>query len=383
LIGALLRVLIQSSSTVSIIAITLAQANLLNAPQTMMIIFGSNIGSAATILLLSGNVKGTTKQIVWFHMIFDFVGGVIFLILFYAETYLHIPLVFALVNRLSNSLARQMANVYIINKIAVAVISSLFSGIACRFLTRVSPPSQEEELARLHYIHEHAMDDPDLALDLIEKEQARLFAHFPEYLHGARKDEMPENAHDYRILSKAFAAISAELTAFLGDLMKNGEIDDATSNRLLNLLDRNNLVGSIERNLFQFVETAKKAARTDSLEMMLYNFIEGMDSLQHAAVEAFESEDGSEIDLLLTITFDRGSLMEQIRKDSFVEGQSLNNQDRANLFYVISLFERGVWLLNKLGKSLRQARTEIGAADTDWSGNEDVKTPVTISSGLN
>src|SRR5581483_10946973 len=340
LVGALLRLFIQSSSTASIIAITLAQANPLDAQQTMMIIFGTNVGSAATVMLLSGNIKGTTRQIVWFHMIFDFVGGALFAVLFYAEIYLHVPLVMALVNRFARTLAGQMAEVYLINRLVVALISASCSSIAYNFLSRVSPPTQEEELTKLHYMHEHAMDDPDLSLDLIEKEHARLFSRFPDYLESAR-NERRADLPDYRLLNKAFVSISTELSAFLADLMKNKDMDSITSGRLLNLIDRNNLIISIEKNVFQFVQTARKASEIRSLEMMLFVFIEGMDSLQHAAVEAMESMRVEEIDLLLTITFDRSNLMEQMRKESFNEGQSLNNQDRGNLFYLISLFERG------------------------------------------
>jgi phosphate:Na+ symporter len=316
-------------------------------------------------------------------MIFDFIGGLVFGILFYVEIYLHVPLVFALVSRLSNSVARQMAHVYLINKFFVAIVSSLFSGAAYKFLVRISPPTQEEELAKLHYIHEHALSDPDLALDMIEKEQSRLLSRFPDYLHAARAEDSPPGTADYRMLSKAFGSISTELTAFLSDLMKNPEMDSTTSNRLLNLLDRNNLIVSVERNLFQFVETARKAGNLESLEMMMYNFIEGMDSLQRAAVEAMQTGNNADIDLLLTITFDRGGLMEQMRKDSFSEGMTLGNQDRANLFYLISLFERGVWLLNKLGKSLKEGHPESLVAQAEWAGEGSPEPALTEASGLN
>jgi len=377
LVGALLRLFIQSSSTASIIAITLAQANLLDAQQTMMIIFGTNVGSAATVMLLSGNIKGTTRQIVWFHMIFDFVGGALFAVLFYAEIYLHVPLVMALVNRFARTLAGQMAEVYLINRLVVALISASCSSIAYNFLSRVSPPTQEEELTKLHYMHEHAMDDPDLSLDLIEKEHARLFSRFPDYLESAR-NERRADLPDYRLLNKAFVSISTELSAFLADLMKNKDMDSITSGRLLNLIDRNNLIISIEKNVFQFVQTARKASEIRSLEMMLFVFIEGMDSLQHAAVEAMESMRVEEIDLLLTITFDRSNLMEQMRKESFNEGQSLNNQDRGNLFYLISLFERGVWLLNKLGRSLKKLAAEDTGTEPEWSVEPAVEHALTM-----
>ena len=383
LIGALLRVLIQSSSTVTIIAITLAQANLLDANQTMMIIFGTNIGSAVSVLLLSGNLKGTTRQIVWFQTIFDFIVGVIFLILFYAEIYLHIPLIVALINRLSNSLARQMADVYLINKFVVAFISAFSSGFVYKYLVRFSPPTQEEELTKLHYIHEHALDEPDIALDLIEKEQTRLFSRFPDYLHSARKEQSPMETADYRILNKAFTVVSIELSAFLADLMKSNEMDSITSGRLLSLIDRNNLLVSIEKNLFQFVQTARKMSEIESLEMMMFVFIEGMDSIERVAVEAMQSGKESDIDLLLTITFDRSNLMEQTRKDSFNEGQSLNNQDRANFFYLISLFERGVWLLNKLGRSLKNLQTEEAITNGEWTAELTDDETMTQAGSLN
>ena len=49
-------------------------------------------------------------------------------------------------------------------------------------LHRLAPPTPAENLSRPRYIYEQALAEPDTAVTLVEREQARIFALLPLHL---------------------------------------------------------------------------------------------------------------------------------------------------------------------------------------------------------
>ena len=99
----------QSSTAVSILAIGLAQTGLLGPFPTMMALYGANLGSTFARMLLSSGLKGTVRQLTAFQDLFKIVGAALFVSLLYLELFGGVPLVRALVLRLSTRIDRQMA----------------------------------------------------------------------------------------------------------------------------------------------------------------------------------------------------------------------------------------------------------------------------------
>jgi hypothetical protein len=76
------------------------------------------------------------------------------------------------------------------------------------------------------------------------------------------------------------------------------------------------------------------------------------------------------IDLLVDITGDRGDLMEQIRQSYLAEERSVDAHDRAVLLQVTNVFERIIWMMQRLARLLdRNGRTplETGIAPVESS----------------
>jgi phosphate:Na+ symporter len=80
-VGALLRFIAQSSSTVTILLMTLAHAGILSLEQVALGIYGTYIGSGLTVIFFSTNIKGTPKQISYFQAFFDFFGAFLMVLL--------------------------------------------------------------------------------------------------------------------------------------------------------------------------------------------------------------------------------------------------------------------------------------------------------------
>jgi len=80
LLGAFLRVVIQSSSAIVIIGIAFAQAGLLTREQVLLLMYGTAIGVGGSTLLLSSNLQGVPRQIAIFQGLINAFTGLFLLI---------------------------------------------------------------------------------------------------------------------------------------------------------------------------------------------------------------------------------------------------------------------------------------------------------------
>jgi phosphate:Na+ symporter len=59
-----------------------------------------------------------------------------------------------------------------------------------------------------------------------------------------------------------------------------------------------------------------------------------------------QSDEGGDLQLIESLTSDRGSLMDSIR-DKVLTDQSISNQDQKSLFLLTRIFERLLWQVRK------------------------------------
>src|SRR5262249_52884334 len=76
--GPVLAVLSQSTAAVALLAVTLGKAGLLGADETMMVIYGGNVGSPFARMVLSSGLRGSSRQIARFQDLFKIAGSALF-----------------------------------------------------------------------------------------------------------------------------------------------------------------------------------------------------------------------------------------------------------------------------------------------------------------
>jgi phosphate:Na+ symporter len=80
----------------------------------------------------------------------------------------------ALVTGMSDSIDKQMAYVYFLFNFGGAIIFSFLVDPFHRFLTHFWPATEEENKSKVKYIYDQALQEPETAMDVAEKEQERL-----------------------------------------------------------------------------------------------------------------------------------------------------------------------------------------------------------------
>ncbi len=103
-LGGLITAIVQSSSVVTAITLSLARNNLITLSIAIAISLGSNIGTCITAFLASINGGKKAKALAKGHFLFNLLG-VIFVLLFY-------PLFLKLINYIDGSLMRKIANAH-------------------------------------------------------------------------------------------------------------------------------------------------------------------------------------------------------------------------------------------------------------------------------
>jgi len=350
--GAFLAFVAQSAAAVSVVAITLTKAELFNVDQTMMIIYGTNVGASCITWFLSTGLKGTTKQLAMSQVFFNYLGGLLFVPLFYLELYTQLPLVKAGVTSVTTNIEQQMALVYLVFNLVVCLALSFTLNPYHRLLQRFWPPTQEEDESKVTFIHEKALNDPESAMDLVEKEQLRLVERLPVYMAGLRSALSTGEKFNFPSIHDPFKSVSTEVQSFLNELHAK-DLPRQSSDRFLNLLNRQTFIDTLEDNVYQLAESVYHSSCSDDLKKLILNFVEGLDAILLTAVEAVGGDDKSEVDILIDVTADRGGLMENIRATYLSGERQLGQDDKSLLLYITHLFERIVWLLSRLGIGLR------------------------------
>jgi phosphate:Na+ symporter len=355
LIGAVLTIIAQSSTVVSLIAIALTKADILEVNDTIMLIYGTNVGSSLITWFLSSGIKGTGKQLVMYQVIFNFVGAIFLIPLFYLEVHSHVPSIKWLVGQLASSVEQQMALVYVLFQIVPAIVMFIFMNQFHNFLTRTWPITEEEHLSKLKYIHDHALSDPQTAMDLAEREQLHLMKFLPQYLESAMsKMESGKESISIQTLHTAFQSISDELKSF-GNELVNADLDVSTSERLMNLRNQHEIIVSIEESIYQFVSSMRENGTPDELKELMNSLLNSMHAITLTAVDTMETLSESDVNTLMAITGERGSLMQSIRSSYLIGNDSLDYESKSALLNVTNLFERIVWLLARLARLLSEA----------------------------
>ena len=354
LIGAAAAMIVQSSLTIMILTITFNQLGVLTPDQTIMAIYGAHVGSSTITWILALDLRGTAKQIVIVQISLNLVGAFIMVSLFYIEKYTGIPLIKAFVALLFNQIEQQMSAICILfNAIAALVLTILKTPLA-RFLQWLCPPTEEEEWSKVKFLHDQMLKNPETALELVQKEQSRLFVRFPLYIENARKNN-PEEISSLLSIHKAFTTVSQEIETFLSEILKSCSIQQTTE-QAMNIKNRQDLIKSFEQTLFDLIQMLLTWCTGKSDKTLKETFVEGLDFLILTASDAFEKNDMDSIDSILLVTEDRSELMQQMRKQILANNAELSSNDRMIFLQITSLYERTTWILGRIGLLLQQEK---------------------------
>ena len=176
-VGAGVTLLAQSSSTVTILVVALAETGLLDGAQAGTAVCGAALGSGLSVLMLARGLRGAARRLATFQVLFKALGAALLLLPFLLWRGGPLP-GFLDAMDLPHRLGVLFVAIQVVPALLVAPLHRWLPGL----LERLSPATAEEALSRARYLYDGALEDPPTALDLAAREQARLLGRLPALL---------------------------------------------------------------------------------------------------------------------------------------------------------------------------------------------------------
>ena len=306
ILGALLTFIVQALVPVVAFGIGLAAADLVGVEQVLMYIYGSYVGLAISVMVVSYGLSGTARQLGMFWAIQVFFSAAILVGLLYVEVYLNVPLVVALVTWPDIGLGPQMALAVIVFGMPSRIVVLAAPDWTMAQFARVWPASVEERESQPHYIHDQAMDDAETALDLTHLEQRRVLRMYSGYLEYAREGQPAGAIRDWA------REVNGRIDEFLDELARQrpGE----SSERRNTVLSRQKLITWLEEQ-FSALPEALLGLPEDDLVMdgFRMSVVEGTDAAMLIFLDALEEDDADGWEFVEQLMGDRRSLMQEVR----------------------------------------------------------------------
>ncbi len=329
LAGIAAAVLLQSNTGAAILVITFASTGFLNLESAMLLIYGTNLGAIGLRMFLAAGLHGSSLRLVRLEDLFCIFSGCVMVTL-YALEHMGIPLVAALVNSFHVEIATKLAMVFLLSNLIPALLISPLLGPCATLLKKLWPdrPAAEDP-SKPMYILTPALEDPSTALDLMEKELARLLATIKTVAPQTEKDEPSQDFQNLALAIEKFAA----------KLASRGALDEVTAGHLHILRAELSIIRHIEEGVRYFAAALDRQAGPAELRPTL-------DDLLQLAVHACASNETPVVDELWARTKLKGPEM-----------TDLQNKIQASSLTATALFEDftiAVWTMHRLAKLLKR-----------------------------
>ncbi|HEY8655972.1 MAG TPA: Na/Pi cotransporter family protein [Candidatus Limnocylindria bacterium] len=165
LLAAVFSALVRSSAATIGVALSFAAGGLMNLDGAMAIIFGANIGTAASALLASVGANAEARRVALAHAVFKVVGVALFL---------PFSVLFAdLVRMTTSDPQRQIANAHSLFNLIGALLFLPFTPFAADIFTRLVPDSRRPDVGAM-YLNPNVIDTPAVALGQALRELLRM-----------------------------------------------------------------------------------------------------------------------------------------------------------------------------------------------------------------
>jgi phosphate:Na+ symporter len=248
-----------------------------------------------------------------------------------------------------------MALVNLFFNLGMATLLSLMMPTMLKLLDRWWPPLSTEDLATVEHLHPQSLADPETALDLAEKEQARLIGRLPTYLTALRPTPGQKTKVDVQDMHRAFGLLWSEVDSFLTTLL-HMPLTNKTAARVTNVHNRNGVIRLLEETLHHLVTSVSSSPRSPRLDDLVDNFVEALDFILLTAGDAAANREPDDARLLAGLCADRGEMMGKIRA-LYLSGElELGPKDKSLLLDLTTQFDRIVWMLGRYAGLIEQER---------------------------
>jgi phosphate:Na+ symporter len=347
-IGAAMSFLVQSSLAPIVLTIAFQTAGLFSLADSIMVVYGANVGSSILTLVLSSSMAGQSKQVAMYQTAYNFVGAIILLPLFYLEIHGGYPLVKSIAQWVTTSDGGQIATVNILFNFLPGVVLFGLIGPTARLYDRLWPETLEEQASKPKYIHDRAAEDPDSALDLIELEQIRLIEFLSTSLDTQREGGTPSKLLAYQ---EAFKTLGGIIRETISDLSTRKTLTSEIYERLDSLLNIQHHLESANDAIVGLSNEFRSLRSTSHGSRFVSSAVEGVDAIVLSLLDVAKERSEDDAMFLNSMTSEDGNGIKAVRSAYLAEESKLDTNQRMQLLAAANYCERLIWLFGNMGEN--------------------------------
>ena len=276
LTGAILTAIIQSSSVMTSVAITMLVTGLITLDQGIFLTMGSNIGSCVVSVIASITSGANAKRTAAIHLIFNIGGVILFTLIglairFFTGGSVSLGSIFE--GAFPGAPQTQLAVFHTVFNVVAVIVALPLSDMLVAFVTRLIPegaPVAEPDSSskiQLHYVDENMLATPVIAVAQVKTEIANMAGiardNFRSAMNMAATMDfkgLPAFEENERELDH----INRDLVRFITKLLNErlGEIDQAYLSGAFHTISDLERVGDYAENIVEYSQSLSELGQT-------------------------------------------------------------------------------------------------------------------------
>lgn len=262
LIGAAFTAVIQSSSVMTSMAITMVVTGLISLNQGIYITMGSNIGTCVTAIIAGISSNRNAKRAALIHLIFNVSGVVVFMFIGLFLNIGGIDFGWLFERMIPNAPQTQLAMFHTIFNVTTVIIVLPLTNLLVKLVTKIIPDKKvkpDKDAPKFYFVDEHLLITPPMAVQQTKNEVLNMAKVAVKNfkisfdtictLDFSKINEFKINENQLNFLNKELGAFIAKLLKT--DLADGDRIYLTTAIRTISDLER---VGDYAENIIEYAD---------------------------------------------------------------------------------------------------------------------------------
>ncbi len=269
IVGAVFTAIIQSSSVMTSIAITMVVTGLITLDQGIYLTMGSNIGSCVVAMIAGLGSGKSAKRAALIHLFFNVGGVIVFLILGFVISLVSGGLIdfgvifarlFPGVPQIQLAMFHTVFNVFTV--LIFLPLTEMLVGLVSKIIPEKEEESNVKEEGRLYYVDRNMLKTPPIAVDQLKKEiinmadiAMRNYIYSLDaicHLDFSKQDQFDKNEKELDYINRELVKFVVELSQL--PLSEKDHKYVSTTFHTISDLER---VGDYAENIMEYADTLK------------------------------------------------------------------------------------------------------------------------------